>query len=235
MFCKDIINYLIFSDTVCCYNIFSCELSLRKFTVFWSVGSCIDLIGYCLLHIAQFIHVVYIDHWNIRMICFQFFCYSFFSLKSCLWFGILNEQHRFSAVAHLFRKSLCRFLSCSYIVCGYICSHTLIIWSGIKSYDRNLTVCCKIKLHLACLQVYDRNAHCDRISVQFFIQKIYLVIDIICCIRCIKCYFHLIFSCIPKICINIFRSLRYTFFHFIPVLCSVRFSDNGNIIAFFQL
>ena len=81
---KDVIDYLVFCNTVCSHYIFSGKLSIRKFTVFWTVSSGIDLVRYCLLHIAQFIHVIYIYHRNIRMVCCQFIRHRFFSLKSSL-------------------------------------------------------------------------------------------------------------------------------------------------------
>ena len=235
MFCKDIINYLIFSDTVCCYNIFSCELSLRKFTVFWTVSSGIDLVRYCLLHIAQFIHVIYIYHRNIRMVCCQFIRHRFFSLKSSLWFRILNEQNCFPAVSHLFCQSLCCFCSCSFIVRRYIRSHSLIIRPGIKSDNRDLAVCCEIKLYLASLQIYNWDSDRNRISVQFFIQKVHLIIHIICFIRCIIRYFYLVFSCISKTCIQILCSLCHAFLHFVPILRTIRLSYNRNVVSLFQL
>ena len=68
---------------------------------------------------------------------------------------ILNEQDCFPAVSHLFCQSLCCFCSCSYIVRRYIRSHSLIIRPGIKSDNRDLAVCCEIKLYLASLQIYN--------------------------------------------------------------------------------
>ena len=133
---------------------------------------------------------------------------------------------------------LCQFICCFFcrlgVICRYRCHQSLIITSAVICHDRDLIVCRHIKLYFTGLLIGYGNCKCRRLSRQFFVQKIHLLVYIVRIRRCIESYFHFIFACIAQILIDIISGFLYTFLYFAPVLTGTRLTYNRNISSFFQ-
>ena len=147
----------------------------------------------------------------------------------------MGKEDDFAGFLHNLRKPGCRFLRCRLIV-GGDCGHKpLVVASGIKSHDRDITFRRKIELYLACLGICYGYAKGNRISRQFLIQDIHLLIHIVCRCRAAVGHFHLVFALVSQIFIDIPRRLVYALFHFLPELSAVSLADHGNIGTWLQI